>query len=132
MNRRDRVSVWLAAGVAAVGLIGGTVSGAWGLTPPSEQVTATATADTTAVYVHDCADYTDGATVTGDIPGACLLPTEHNGFPNLDTTNYGTDIPRCAEDDWNADGVPRCYTERVDGAVILLGSDDNVIATLAG
>lgn len=55
----------------------------------------------------------------------------YHGEPELDTAEYGTDIPRCASDDWNSDHVARCYTERVtDGAVLIIDQADNVIATL--
>lgn len=91
-----------------------------------------------AARVVPCSAHGDGmpvATGTDVIGGACFLPftTHINGddWPNLDTVDYGTDIPRCASDDWNSTGLPRCYTLRVtDGAVIIIGADDSTLATL--
>lgn len=84
-------------------------------------------------FLHDCADFADG-TPTNAITAACYLPEQPDDvrdLPDIDTAEYGTDIPRCAEDDWNADHVPVCYTERVtDNAVIIIDADDEIIATL--
>lgn len=71
------------------------------------------------------------APANATVGGACYLPTMYHGAPTLDTSAYGTDIPRCASDDWNSDHVARCYTERVtDGAVLIIDQADNVVATL--
>lgn len=54
-----------------------------------------------------------------------------DGHPELDTDEFGTDIPHCASDDWNSTGLPRCYTQRVtDGAILIIDSTDAVIGTL--
>lgn len=93
-----------------------------------------ASAPAATAGVVPCSAYGDGMPVVpgnGTIGGVCYLPTEYHGFPTLDTADYGTDIPRCASDDFNADHVARCYTERVtDGAVLVLDQADTVIATL--
>jgi hypothetical protein len=76
-----------------------------------------------------CGNFDAPANAT--VGGACYLPTQYHGAPTLDTSAYGTDIPRCASDDWNSDHVARCYTERVtDGAVLIIDQTDTVIATL--
>lgn len=92
--------------VAAVALVTGAFGSA---TPGQDGVPAT-----TAAYSYE----------TGP-------DNQYHGYPELDTAEYGTDIPRCASDDWNADHVARCYTERVtDGAVLIIDASDTVIATL--
>lgn len=79
----------------------------------------------------DCSEYANGTPTSDGIPGVCYLPTTVDGYPTIDTTGYGTDIPRCASDDWNSTGLPRCYTERVtDGAIVILNESDAVIAAL--
>lgn len=84
-------------------------------------------------YLHDCSDFDGGASPADALPGVCALPTVGDTLPALDTADYGTDIPRCASDDFNADHVARCYTERVtDNAVIILDQDDHVLATVTG
>lgn len=70
---------------------------------------------------------TDVANATG---GACYLPEQVNGAPTLDTVKWGTDIPRCASDDWNSTGLARCYTES-PSLVYIIDADDNTLATLA-
>jgi hypothetical protein len=88
-----------------------------------------ASAPTGTTNVVPCSEFATGnaENATG---GVCYLPTEYNGFPTLDTADYGTDIPRCAEDDWNSTGLPRCYTES-EAAVIIIDASDTTIATLA-
>jgi hypothetical protein len=114
--------VLIAVVVAAIVLITGSLG------------TATAGQDgvpAAAHTVHACVDYADGTAPADDVNGACYLPTTYHGAPTLDTAAYGTDIPRCASDDFNADHVARCYTERVtDGAVLIIDASDTVIATL--
>jgi hypothetical protein len=83
----------------------------------------------TVSQVAVCGNFDAPANAT--VGGACYLPTQYHGAPTLDTSAYGTDIPRCASDDWNSDHVARCYTERVtDGAVLIIDQTDTVIATL--
>lgn len=92
-------------------------------TPSAPQATST---------VVPCSSYDDGMPVmpgNGVTGGVCYLPTQYNGYPTLDTADYGTDIPRCASDDFNADSVPRCYTER-PGAVIIMDQSSAILATL--
>ncbi len=55
---------------------------------------------------------------------------DSRGFPALDTADYGTDIPRCASDDYNSTHLPRCYTTTVEGAVLVIDQTDTVIASL--
>lgn len=123
----------IAAGAFTALVLGiGATPGHDGL-PPATAVTADAAP--TLPHALDCADYATGDAPSGPgiIPGACYLPTTTNGYQNLDTAEYGTDIPRCASDDSNTDHVGRCYTERVtDGAIVLLTADDHVIVALAG
>ncbi len=92
-----------------------------------------ASAPTGLSTVVPCSAYGDGTPVmtgNGVTGGVCYLPTEYNGFPTLDTADYGTDIPRCAEDDWNSTGLARCYTES-EAAVVIIDASDTTIATLA-
>jgi hypothetical protein len=108
--------------VAAIALVTGAFGSA---TPGQDGVPATSAA------AYPCSDYADGTAPSNAVDGACYLPTMYHGSPTLDTAEYGTDIPRCASDDWNADHVARCYTERVtDGAVLIIDASDTVIATL--
>lgn len=86
------------------------------------------TAPTGTTHVVPCAAYADG-NPTDATGGVCYLPTERDGFPDLDTADYGTDIPRCAADDWNADHVARCYTESPN-AVIIFDAASNRLATI--
>lgn len=86
------------------------------------------TAPTGTTHVVPCAAFADG-NPTDATGGVCYLPTEHGGFPTLDTADYGTDIPRCATDDSNATHLARCYTESPD-AVILVNADDTTLATI--
>lgn len=55
--------------------------------------------------------------------------TTVDGYPTLDTADWGTDIPRCASDDWNSTHLPRCYVES-STSVIVIDQDDNTLATL--
>ncbi len=79
-------------------------------------------------HVVPCAAFADG-NPTDATGGVCYLPESVNGFPTLDTADYGTDIPRCATDDSNTTHLARCYTESSD-AVILVNADDSTLATL--
>lgn len=122
MNARRIAAVLIAASLAVV-----TVGAVLAIPTPAAPAS-------TVAHVVPCSTYGDGMPVipgNGVIGGACYLPTMYHGAPTLDTSAYGTDIPRCASDDWNSDHVARCYTERVtDGAVLIIDQTDNVIATL--
>lgn len=87
-----------------------------------------ASAPTGTTNVVPCASLDDGS-ATNATGGVCYLPHEWNGFPDLDTSAYGTDIQRCASDDYNSTRLPRCYTESPD-AVIIFDADDNRVATI--
>lgn len=92
-------------------------------TPSAPSVTRIAT----------CAEFADAPYPTDTVGGVCYLPGQDDsrGYPALDTADHGTDIPRCASDDWNSDHVARCYTQRVtDGAVLIIDQSDTVVATL--
>lgn len=83
--------------------------------------------------VVPCSAYADGMPIiagNGVTGGVCYLPTEYNGFPTIDTADYGTDIPRCAEDDWNSTGLARCYTES-DAAIIIVNAADETVGTIS-
>jgi hypothetical protein len=115
--------VTVALGLAIVGITAGALSGAYHL-PPSADVTSE------PAHALPCAAFTDGAPAGAYIGGACYLPTtDAAGFPNLDTAHHGTDIPRCASDDGNTSGLPRCYVES-PGTIIIVDADDSTIATL--
>lgn len=89
-----------------------------------------ASAPTESLRVASCSEFATG-NVLNVAGGVCYLPTEDDrGFPNIDTADYGTDIPRCESDDFNSTHLPRCYTESTD-AVIVIDSTDTVIATLS-
>lgn len=121
-TRRDKVSLWVAACMAAVAVTAGVMS-----TGYNEPVTADTTHPTVVVGCDRFAHGTPSERVT---PGVCYLDTtDSRGYPWLDTADYGTDIPRCASDDWNASHLPRCYTT-AGGTVILLNSDDTTLATI--
>ncbi len=86
-------------------------------------------APTGTTHVVPCAAFADAQDVPDATGGVCYLPESVNGFPTLDTADYGTDIPRCATDDSNTTHLARCYTESPD-AVILVNADDSTLATL--
>lgn len=88
-----------------------------------------ASAPAGATHVVPCAEFADG-TPTDATGGVCYLPEQANGAPTLDTADWGTDIPRCASDDWNSTGLPRCYTESPDD-VQIVDADDVTIATIS-
>lgn len=83
--------------------------------------------------VVPCSAYDDGLPVmpgNGVTGGVCYLPEQFNGAPTLDTADWGTDIPRCASDDFNSTGLPRCYTES-PAAVIIIDAEDETLATIS-
>lgn len=87
----------------------------------------------TVARIATCAEFANGDYPADTVGGVCYLPGQDDsrGYPALDTADYGTDIPRCASDDWNSDHAARCYTQRVtDGAVLVIDSTDTVIATI--
>ena len=121
MNAR-RIAAVLVTASLAVATVGAVLS------------IPTPAAPATVAHVVPCSTYGDGMPVipgNGVIGGACYLPTQYHGAPTLDTVSYGTDIARCASDDWNSTHMSRCYTERVtDGAVLVIDQSDTVIGTL--
>lgn len=63
-------------------------------------------------------------------PEYSYMDTMYHGYPTLDTNDWGTDIPRCASDDWNSTHLPRCYVES-PSSIILIDQDDETLAYLA-
>ncbi len=125
-NRRDRASAWMAVGMAAVAVTFGVLSGGY------DAEASAPTTDTPAVTVAYCSQYAHGEPDSDTIPGVCYLPTtDARGYHTLDTAEWGTDIPRCASDDWNETHLPRCYTE-APGEVIVVDQDDTTLATITG
>lgn len=82
-----------------------------------------------ATHIVPCAAFADSQNVTGATGGVCYLSDQVSGAPTLDTADYGTDIPRCASDDFNSTALPMCYTESTE-AVILINADDATVATI--
>lgn len=87
------------------------------------------TAPAGATHVVPCAEFADG-NPTDATGGVCYLPEQYGGHPTLDTAAWGTDIPRCASDDGNSTGLPRCYTESPTD-VQIVGADDATLATVS-
>lgn len=126
MNRGDRLTVLVAATVATVGIGAGIISGAYQVAPSETPVTSVPVA-------LNCSQFDAGAPAGNYIGGVCYqtstTTTPEGVFPTVDTSAYGTDIPRCWEDDSNTHHVGRCYTE-APGVIVLLDADDNVVARL--
>lgn len=96
-------------------------------TPGQDGIPATAATVTANPVAPDCS----ATPATATPAGVCYESNEYHGYPYIDTALYGTDVPRCASDDFNAGHVARCYTERVtDGAILVIDQSDTVIATL--
>jgi hypothetical protein len=126
VTARDRLTLWGIGALGAAGLMAGMMAGPYpslGTTIPEPSAPVTVSA------ALPCAAFTDGAPAGTYIGGACYTSTTTDGAPTLDTADYGTDIPRCASDDWNSTHLPVCYTE-APGVIIVIDQDDNTVAEL--
>jgi hypothetical protein len=78
------------------------------------------------ITVLPCSAYEDGAhpvIPTHTFTGGCAL---EDG--TLSTPGALPSIPRCTHDDWNDGTQARCWTETVEGAVLVIDATDTVVS----